>query len=341
MNRRQVLKALPAAAALTGFSSISDSSAEAAQSAKIDPSILRLLAFSDAEESAGGVHYFHADAAAFGGRLAGQVLPTLASTSLPESGGFASSDSGKFRLGQALSIDAAYSHVAGGFDVAKGCWTTIVKSVLQGLNVGGVLSADRITLQITTDHPLDGYYPKISFAGTRFEGLSIGGAALTPALNLSLCEDSASGEYPSRSCLYNEKFLGIAERQRQTFVDFWSSQPAVGKTLLAGSVSSKTSFAELVAKRGNVLCSVVEGIEGQCQGTAFGHAIDVPSFGRVFLGELKVDQGSFTLNMLRVESRTSASPSDTSASGSDTPTSSGGTISASHGSANGTNSGGT
>ena len=54
-------------------------------------------------------------------------------------------------------------------------------------------------------------------------------------------------------------------------------------------------------KRGYVLCSLVDEVQGAEPGSNFGHVIDVPDVGRLFLGELIVDQLTFKLSMLRVE----------------------------------------
>jgi len=63
---------------------------------------------------------------------------------------------------------------------------------------------------------------------------------------------------------------------------------------------------------GQLECSVVSGVEG-APGTPFGHVIDLPHFGKIFLGELQVerkpgnpttginDAYTFHLTMIRLE----------------------------------------
>ena len=253
------------------------------------------------------VHYFHANADAFGGRIERpfeQVLPSLAASSLSPAGGYGSARHGKYTLGEIFSIDAAYTQVGGSFDEVKGSWTTIVTSVLEGVNIGNVVFADRIAAQISTEHPLEGYFPKVSFVGTQFSNLRVGSCPLTPVLNLDLCTEGDGREYPKTSCFENEEFLAIARRQNDQLGEIRSGQPEEKRgafSWLERYRKDGDDTGEIARKRGNVLCSVVEEIKGRCAGETFGHVIDIPEFGKIFLGELIVDYGSFDLTMIRFE----------------------------------------
>ncbi len=50
-----------------------------------------------------------------------------------------------------------------------------------------------------------------------------------------------------------------------------------------------------------VLCSLVDGLDGAVPGTSFGHAVEIPDFGRIFLGELLVCPGSVQFSLIRAE----------------------------------------
>jgi len=54
-------------------------------------------------------------------------------------------------------------------------------------------------------------------------------------------------------------------------------------------------------KKGYVLCSLVEELQGAKPGTSFGHVLHVPGFGNIFFGELIVAQSSYRLTMMRIE----------------------------------------
>jgi len=59
----------------------------------------------------------------------------------------------------------------------------LTSSVIEGLNILDVITADRIVGQTITNHPLVGYVPSISFLGTRFENLRIAGNPVELDLN--------------------------------------------------------------------------------------------------------------------------------------------------------------
>ena len=280
------------------------------------------------------VHYYHANADAFGGRLEQpfeQVLPILAPSSLPVVGGYGSARHENFRVGELISIDRAYTQVAGNINYPNGNFLTLVTAVIEGLNVDNILFADRIAVQISTDHPPIGYFPRVSFIGTEFRGLRIGGCELEPVLKLDLCHDGDPRQYPDRSCLYNENLIQFAQRQSEGIAGIAGDQATHGgpffERLLGQHSNGGPNASNIIKERGNIICSIVEAIEvkGKCPGAIIaGHVIEIPGFGRIYLGELIVDQGSFDLTMLRLDLGC--------------PTS--GKVAGPHGGANGSNSGG-
>ena len=252
------------------------------------------------------VHSYHASASAFGGRLERPIqqhLPSLASICLPSVGGYNTALHKDFRFHEIFSIEEASSHVGGSFDPKTGNWTTISTAVLRGLNVGHTLFADRIVAQISIEHPHDSYHPRVSFLGTRFDGLRIGDCELKPTLLLHVCGNGAVG-FPRESHLKNQKLVNAAHEQSRVFARFWLARKgADGKPLRGMEDLDKDGENSrcVVEERGSVVCSLVDKIEGKCAGIVGGHAIYIPDFGRVFLGELRVEHGAFDLTMIRLD----------------------------------------
>ncbi len=59
----------------------------------------------------------------------------------------------------------AYTQVAGNRSTKSGQgWTTLTTSVIEGLNVLDVVTADRVVGQTITEHPLEGYVPSDQFS---------------------------------------------------------------------------------------------------------------------------------------------------------------------------------
>ncbi len=54
-------------------------------------------------------------------------------------------------------------------------------------------------------------------------------------------------------------------------------------------------------EQGSVLCSLVDGFEGEELGQGHGHIVEIPGFGRIILGELVVSSNSIQLVAIRAE----------------------------------------
>ncbi len=257
------------------------------------------------------LHSYHASANAFGGRLdrpIQQNLPSLASICLPSVGGYDTALNKDFRFHEIFSVGEASSHVGGSVDPTTGNPTTIATSVVKGLNVAHTLFADTIVAQISLEHPGDGCPPRVSFFGSRIDGLRIGDCELIPTLLLDLCDDGAPGSFPKHSYLKNQKLVNAAHEQSRAFARFWLGQKGGdGKPLrgMEGLEKDGENSRSDVDERGSVVCSLVgkveRKIEGKCAWIMGGHAIYIPDFGRIFLGELRVEHGAFDLTMLRLD----------------------------------------
>src|SRR5581483_393788 len=124
-------------------------------------------------------HRYHADATILSGHLRlplVQKIEPQAHAHLKEEGGYLAERAENYRLESVMSFRNAYTHVAGNQSTKPGQgWTTISTTVVEGLNVLEIVTADRIVGQTITEHPLVGYVPTVSFLGSRFENLRIAG----------------------------------------------------------------------------------------------------------------------------------------------------------------------
>jgi hypothetical protein len=277
-------------------------------------------------------HYYHANASAWGGRLDFPIdvtLPVLAPTSLPSVGGYLQAQHDGFRVDGMISIERAYTEVSGARNPEDGSFHTRVIAAIEGVNIANVLFADRIAMQLTTNHPPDAYYPTVSFDGTDFLGLRANKCELTPELDLSAFKTDG---YPDQSWLYNPRLREFARNQSRELADGAAS--VAGKNipffnrLFNRHSGDGSNSDQAIADRGNIICTVVKKIQiaGICTDTTVvGNTLHVPDFGRIILGELIVDGNSFNLTMLRLDMGSGAT----------------GKSSGPQGGANGTNTGGT
>src|SRR5258708_3126118 len=92
-------------------------------------------------------------------------------------------------------------------------WVTQSTSVLEGFNVGDVITADRVVAQVSAEHPLTypgGHVPKVTFLGTHFENLQVAGYPVQLELNLGFCGNTPEGDRPY---LEDIGFLDRGQRQ--------------------------------------------------------------------------------------------------------------------------------
>jgi hypothetical protein len=249
------------------------------------------------EASKNRVFYYHADASPFGGHIThpvDTVIPAHGSSSLSQAGGHASGSMGSFRLDDIASHEGTHSKIYGAVHKTTGDWTTTVTSVVEGLNVLDVVKADRVVSKLVVTHPAAGYHPRVSFVGSHFENLSIAGVKVNPVLDHNLLT-LPKNKFPSAPFTEDKTFMDRAIGQSQKMMKAKSAPAWVPARY--GWVNSEKERR----KKGYVLCSLVEEVEGAKPGSWFGHAIHVPGFGNIFLGEVAVAHGHFRLTMIRME----------------------------------------
>jgi hypothetical protein len=237
--------------------------------------------------------YFRASANALGGSLDSpqkKMVPAQASASLPAVGGHVTSRTDSCNCDEIACCRAAYTRVTGTNVEEDGSWATLSTSVIEGLNILDVVKADRVVAQVSVEHPADGGAPTFSLAGSHFDGLRLGGVEVTPTLNATL--------------------LGVGLGDGIDWATFQKTGANQAVTMV--KKAAKAGNAQWVLDRFNwmtqslktgspVLCSLVDLIDPSVPGRSFGHALEIPHFGKIFLAELVVDTTAIQLSMVRAE----------------------------------------
>ena len=174
-------------------------------------------------------------------------------------------------------------------------WVTLSTSVTEGLNVFDVITADRVVSQVSTEHAMEnGHVPKVTFLGTRFDNLRIGGYPVPVELNLTFCGDKPEGD---KSYLEDSGFLGRVQKQLRGIT---GTEGLPG--LLKKQADANLAYIDDLKKGGNgrgnednkrypkLGCSLVKSIGPiPIPGVKiFGNMIYIPDFGIVSLAELEV-----------------------------------------------------
>jgi len=235
----------------------------------------------------GRTHHYHAEATILSGHLRlpleHHIKPQV-HTHLPKEGGYFSHRAENFMLESVISFGSAYSHVAGNINPKpNGGWVTLATTVIEGLNVLEVVTADRIVGQTITEHPREGYVPTISFLGTRFENLRIAGLPVDLDLNANFL-----GPKPANDAAYTHD-AGLIGRI-STQLGRVGEHPDLPAELhqrynrLSASLGSQPEEVE---------CSLVNRATGNYPGHSSGHVITIPDFGTMVLGKVTIKHEDF------------------------------------------------
>jgi hypothetical protein len=230
---------------------------------------------------------FRADANVLGGFLEWPIpksIPTLAPVSLPAVGGSTTASSEGFTLDSLVSCGKASSHVDGRV-LEDGTITIESTAVVEDLNILDVVRAERIVARLSI-WIKKGEGLKVSTVGSTFEGFRVGDCRRNPWLNEELqCFERS----PDGAARADAERIGALQVRRinQTFADRPNAKWA----------DNRSKWLNGVGKHG-AGCSVVDGFEDQRD---YGHILDIPGFGRIFLGELFISPGSAQLVSIRAE----------------------------------------
>jgi hypothetical protein len=270
-------------------------------------------------------HYFHAAAHVLEADLKAPVVREVKQVShvrLEPDGMYKFQPTGPLRLEGIISYESGYTQVGGHKSPKPGHgFVTLTTSVVEGLNILDVLTADRVVAQISTEHP-EWYglqedprprrqVPSVTFLGTRFENLRINGREVKLHTKLDIL-----GSEPVNDQSYlddNEIRKNVSEHYGRIKKVAKRPDWAKAEDLWWNQDRWKQDG---VPRYGDMKCSLVSEIDEDIPGIPFGHVIHLPNFGNIFLAELTVTRKEaepskngyaypemyiFHLDMIRVE----------------------------------------
>lgn len=197
---------------------------------------------------------------------------------LPQAGGYLSQHTCAYRLEGIVSFRAAYTQVGGNLDRKPDHgYVTLATAVLEDFNILDVVTADRVVAQVSIEHPLNGFIPDITFLGTRFDNLRIAGHPVRLDLDLEFFGAKPENDDPW------SKSRGLRERVTA------QCEPILRQSNLPAEIAER--YNRLPSNPGSqesIECSLVQRAEGSYPGRTFGHVIDIPHFGRVYLATVRL-----------------------------------------------------
>jgi hypothetical protein len=275
-------------------------------------------------------HDYHAEAHVLSGHLQLPVKQPIQHHALvvlkDRRGGHFTQSSEDFSLEGLITFKSGHTRVSGSPSLkpSKG-WVTLSTSILEGMNVFEVITADRVVGQVSTDHPRDdGHVPNVTFLGTHFEGFRIGGFPVEVTLDLTICGTKPEGDQPYKS---DSDFLDRVAKQYASI----TSNPKAPEALKAkyltelayvdrlkkrledssnGSGSPETRENGKRPQDPPIKCSLVKSFSKLPPGVeAYGNVLEIPGFGFASIAEVEVgtemhdekpenDSNYFTLKMV-------------------------------------------
>jgi hypothetical protein len=208
-------------------------------------------------------------------------IEVQAGMSLPTTGGIGHARVENFSFREYVSFSAAYTYVAGS-KRGRDTYTTLVTSVVENLNILDVVTADRVVARLASHHSLDEKLkqeePQITLLGSKIDNLKISGCSVQ---------------------LEFEDELFVSNNTFKTLKKVFDRDKGFRKMAADPFVTTQPKVP--VDPCGVFLCSLVKDVKINCPGvTPVGHALEVPEFGRVYIGEVIAENSKRTVTMLRI-----------------------------------------
>jgi hypothetical protein len=229
-----------------------------------------------------------------------EIIPVQASVALPETGGFGTSRVQHFRFHDIVSFVSATAVVSGSFSDRRGGSRDAVATVtIEGFNILGVVTADRIVARVKSSHPVDAKKPSsISPLGSYIENLRIAGKLIEP----DLATDTFA-KYDN-----HDKIRAAYEGNQDGFRDEFDTLAMVGQSkdvpddLHDYFPWLRVNPSDAIKDSGGVItCPLVRGLPQDIGLPCYGHVIVFPGFGIIRLPEVKITQSGLQILMLQID----------------------------------------
>jgi hypothetical protein len=237
-------------------------------------------------------------------------LSPQASVVLSGHGGHGSQRVPGYKVDGLISFKEAYSEVGGSYDDCHGMYTTHAWSVVEGLNVADMLTADRVVSRLAVYHYASDKKaePTYDFTGSYFENLRIAGHPLDIKLDTNSLHDhdtfgKLAKAHKSGKCdnlLLGHGLCDIPGAKLKQLEDTYHALSGMSELV------AEWKKKERPAERSAYMLSAANHLNlehtiGKTELENFGSIICVPKFGVIRLGEILVHKHSRTLRMFRVQ----------------------------------------
>ena len=233
------------------------------------------------------------------------TLPPQAAAVLSAHGGHGTQRMEGLKIDGLVSFKEAYSEVGGSYDDCHDNYTTNAWSVLEGVNVADMFTADRIVSRLAIYYPAHGKEePSFDITGSYYENLRIAGHKVDVKLDSHLHHQYdtygrlATGHQKGDTdrMLLGQELRGLKDKDLERiegtyhalsgmsrFVNEWKQKRPADRGVYRLSVANQATM------------------DWPSEVEQFGSIICIPKFGVVRLGEMVVHKHSRTLVMFQVQ----------------------------------------
>jgi|SRR5579859_290416 len=236
-------------------------------------------------------------------------LAPQASVVLAGHGGHGSQRVPGHKVDGLISFREAYSEAGGSYDDCHDIYTTHAWSVLEGVNVADMLTADRVVSRMAVYHKADGSEePSYDITGSYFENLRIAGHPVNVKLDTRSFHEHdtfskiAGGHKSGKNdhLLMGSGLMKLNDKEVTELEDTYHALTGMGKMVADWKKKSRPG------ERDTYMLSAANHLDlekeiGKSELQGFGSFICIPKFGVIRLGELIVRRHSRTLRMFRVQ----------------------------------------
>jgi|SRR5579859_1017711 len=236
-------------------------------------------------------------------------LVPQASVVLAGHGGHGSQRVAGYKVDGLISFREAYSEVGGSYDDCHDIYTTHAWSVLEGVNVADMLTADRVVARMAIYHKGDdSHEASYDITGSYFENLRIAGHPVNVRLDTRSFHEHdtfskiADGHKHGKNdhLLMGAGLMKLSGKELGKLEDTYHALTGMGDMLAGWKKKPRP------AERGSYMLSAANHLDlekeiGKTELQGFGSFICIPKFGVIRLGEIIVHKHSRTLRMFRVQ----------------------------------------
>jgi hypothetical protein len=250
---------------------------------------------------------FHGDAVGAAGRITNpyeDVIPAQASAALPEVGGVARAQAGRFDYHGILRFEEARAELTG-TRVGESN-ESLIMAAIEGLNISGIITADRIVAHLVSSHRAGDDEPEITPIGSSIENLRIAGRRVEVDLATDMFHNLCSFSGLTRA--FREDAGARDELREMGMLDDGEEPPEeVREYLPARRLAEQLEAAEAelpASPRPQIfpttLVRRVRGLPADV-GKAYGNIIHIYGFGLLRLAEFNIARDWKRLTMMRVK----------------------------------------